>query len=99
MKCCSATPRSSAPGFPPRTGWYPSRAFGQPISRFQAIQAKLADLATEIESARLLTYKAAWLKDQQQPFALTAGSKTKGHRCRRNAARSGRGTVGIARCP
>src|SRR5436305_8136643 len=48
------------------------RAFGQPISRFQAIQAKLADLATEIESARLLTYKAAWLKDQQQPFGLTA---------------------------
>jgi alkylation response protein AidB-like acyl-CoA dehydrogenase len=48
------------------------RAFGKPISKFQAIQAKLADLATEIESARLLTYKAAWLKDQQQPFGLTA---------------------------
>src|SRR5579862_9732372 len=38
------------------------RAFGQPISKFQAIQMKLADLATEIEAARLLTYKAAWLK-------------------------------------
>src|SRR3954469_25862877 len=37
------------------------RAFGQPISRFQTIQAKLADLATEIEAARLLTYKAAAL--------------------------------------
>src|SRR3954464_15553263 len=35
------------------------RAFGQPISRFQMIQAKLADLSTEIEAARLLTYKAA----------------------------------------
>jgi short-chain 2-methylacyl-CoA dehydrogenase len=48
------------------------RAFGQPIAKFQAIQAKLADLATEIEAGRLLTYKAAWLKDQQRPFGLTA---------------------------
>ena len=35
------------------------KAFGQPISKFQAIQGKLADMATEIEAARLLTYKAA----------------------------------------
>src|SRR3954465_10833169 len=48
------------------------RAFGQPISRFQAIQVKLADLATEIEAARLLTYKAAWLKDQGRNFSLVA---------------------------
>ncbi|HWE11769.1 MAG TPA: acyl-CoA dehydrogenase family protein [Solirubrobacteraceae bacterium] len=48
------------------------RAFGQPISRFQSIQSKLADLATEIEAARLLTYKAAWLKDQGRPFSLVA---------------------------
>ncbi|MGO9884481.1 MAG: acyl-CoA dehydrogenase family protein [Solirubrobacteraceae bacterium] len=48
------------------------RAFGKPISKFQTIQAKLADLATEIEAARLLTYKAAWLKDQGRPFGLTA---------------------------
>ncbi len=48
------------------------RAFGRPISRFQAIQIKLADLATEIEAARLLTYKAAWLKDAGRPFSLTA---------------------------
>jgi short-chain 2-methylacyl-CoA dehydrogenase len=48
------------------------RAFGKPISKFQTIQAKLADLVTEIEAARLLTYKAAWLKDQGRPFALTA---------------------------
>jgi short/branched chain acyl-CoA dehydrogenase len=47
-------------------------AFGKPISKFQTIQAKLADLATEIEAARLLTYKSAWLKDQGRPFALTA---------------------------
>jgi short/branched chain acyl-CoA dehydrogenase len=47
-------------------------AFGKPISKFQTIQAKLADLATEIEAARLLTYKSAWLKDQDQPFSLTA---------------------------
>ncbi|HEY3727038.1 MAG TPA: acyl-CoA dehydrogenase family protein [Solirubrobacteraceae bacterium] len=48
------------------------RAFGRPIAKFQTIAAKLADLVTEIESARLLTYKAAWLKDQGRPFALTA---------------------------
>jgi short/branched chain acyl-CoA dehydrogenase len=48
------------------------RAFGRPISKFQTIQAKLADLATEIEAARLLTYKSAWLKDQGRAFRLTA---------------------------
>jgi short/branched chain acyl-CoA dehydrogenase len=48
------------------------RAFGQPISKFQAIQSKLADMATEIEAARLLTYKAAYLKDQSRNFTLTA---------------------------
>ncbi len=48
------------------------RAFGRPISKFQAIQTKLADLATEIAAARLLTYHAAWLKDQAQPFGLVA---------------------------
>jgi alkylation response protein AidB-like acyl-CoA dehydrogenase len=48
------------------------KAFGQSISKFQTIQAKLADVATEIEAARLLTYKAAWLKDQGRNFSLTA---------------------------
>src|SRR5207253_6070121 len=48
------------------------RAFGQPISKFQTIQAKLADVATEIEAARLLTYKAAWLKDQGRNYRLVA---------------------------
>jgi short-chain 2-methylacyl-CoA dehydrogenase len=48
------------------------RAFGQPISKFQAIQGKLADMATELEAARLLTYKAAFLKDQGRNFTLTA---------------------------
>jgi alkylation response protein AidB-like acyl-CoA dehydrogenase len=47
-------------------------AFGQPISKYQAIQAKLADMATEIEAARLMTYKAAWLKDQGRTFTLVA---------------------------
>jgi len=40
------------------------RQFGQSIASFQAIQWKLADMATRIEAARLLTYRAAWLKDQ-----------------------------------
>ena len=48
------------------------QAFGRPIAKFQAIQAKLADMATEIAAARLLTYHAAWLKDQGQPFGLVA---------------------------
>ena len=48
------------------------KAFGQSIAKFQAIQIKLADLATEIEAARLLTYKAARLKDAGRNFSLTA---------------------------
>ncbi len=48
------------------------RAFGQSISKFQTIQAKLADLSTEIEAARLLTRKAAVLKDEGRNFSLTA---------------------------
>jgi short/branched chain acyl-CoA dehydrogenase len=47
-------------------------AFGKPISKYQAIQAKLADLSTEIEAARLLTYKAALEKDLGRNFSLTA---------------------------
>src|SRR5258708_40274098 len=38
--------------------------FGKPISEFQAIQFKLADMATQIDAARLLMYRAAWLKDK-----------------------------------
>src|ERR671926_330822 len=48
------------------------RAFGRPIAKFQAIQAKLADMATEIEATRMLVYKAALLKDAGRPFSLTA---------------------------
>jgi alkylation response protein AidB-like acyl-CoA dehydrogenase len=46
--------------------------FGRPIGSFQAIQFKLADMATEVEAARNLVYKAAWLKDQGRPFAQQA---------------------------
>ncbi|MFL5871709.1 MAG: acyl-CoA dehydrogenase family protein [Solirubrobacterales bacterium] len=48
------------------------RAFGQPISKFQAIQAKIADLSAQIEAARLLTYRAAIEKDRGESFTLTA---------------------------
>jgi alkylation response protein AidB-like acyl-CoA dehydrogenase len=48
------------------------QAFGRPIGSFQAIQLKLADMATEIEAARLLTYRAAFLKDQGRDFTLAA---------------------------
>jgi alkylation response protein AidB-like acyl-CoA dehydrogenase len=46
--------------------------FGKPIARFQAVQFRLADMATEIEAGRALVYRAAWLKDQGRPFALEA---------------------------
>jgi alkylation response protein AidB-like acyl-CoA dehydrogenase len=45
------------------------KAFGKTIADLQAIQFKLADMATEIEAARLLCLKAAWLKDHGQPYA------------------------------
>jgi alkylation response protein AidB-like acyl-CoA dehydrogenase len=48
------------------------RAFGSPISKFQSIQAKLANLSTEIEATRLLVHKAAWLKDAGRNFTLVA---------------------------
>ena len=48
------------------------KQFGQPISQFQAVQFKLADIATELEAARWLTYRAAWLRDQGQPFQKEA---------------------------
>ena len=46
--------------------------FGRPISRFQAVQFALADMATEIEAGRALVLRAAWLKDAGKPFALAA---------------------------
>jgi alkylation response protein AidB-like acyl-CoA dehydrogenase len=45
------------------------KAFGKEISQHQAIQFKLADMATEIEAARLLCYKAAWMKDEHLDYA------------------------------
>ena len=48
------------------------RAFGQPISKFQAIQTKIANISAELEAARLLTYRAALLKDAGENFTLTA---------------------------
>jgi short/branched chain acyl-CoA dehydrogenase len=48
------------------------KAFGKSISKFQAIQAKLADMSTEIEAGRLLVYKAAREKDAKRNFTLTA---------------------------
>ncbi|WP_426327152.1 acyl-CoA dehydrogenase [Pedobacter sp. R-06] len=52
------------------------KSFGKPISEHQAIAFKLADMATQIEAARLLVYKAAWLKDQGLPYTQ-AGSMAK----------------------
>jgi alkylation response protein AidB-like acyl-CoA dehydrogenase len=46
--------------------------FGKPISDFQAIQFYLADMSTELDAARLLTWKAAWAKDHQKRYSLEA---------------------------
>lgn len=46
--------------------------FGKPIGEFQAIQWKLADMATEISASRLLTHKAAWLKMNRRPYTVAA---------------------------
>ena len=51
-------------------------AFGRRIGEFEAIQWKLADMSTEIDAARLLTYHAAWLKDRGEPHTA-AGAKAK----------------------
>lgn len=47
-------------------------AFGKPISKLQAIQQKIADMSMRIEAARLLTWRAAWLKDNNMPFTKEA---------------------------
>ncbi|GAA3983739.1 acyl-CoA dehydrogenase family protein [Pedobacter ginsengiterrae] len=52
------------------------KSFGKPIAEHQAIAFKLADMATQIEAARLLVYKAAWLKQQGLPYTQ-AGSMAK----------------------
>jgi butyryl-CoA dehydrogenase len=48
------------------------KTFGKPIAQHQAIQWKLADMATELDAARLLTLRAAWLKDHKQPYGKEA---------------------------
>ncbi|HLT09129.1 MAG TPA: acyl-CoA dehydrogenase [Cyclobacteriaceae bacterium] len=48
------------------------KTFGKPIVEHQAIQFKLADMATSIEAARLLCWRAAWLKDQEMPYTSAA---------------------------
>jgi short/branched chain acyl-CoA dehydrogenase len=61
--------------------------FGQPISKFQAVQFKLADIATELEAARWLTYRAAYLRDAGQPFLKEASmAKLKASRLAVSAA-------------
>ncbi len=47
-------------------------AFGRPIGAFQALQFKLADMRVAVETARLATYRAAWLRDRGRPFTAEA---------------------------
>jgi alkylation response protein AidB-like acyl-CoA dehydrogenase len=53
------------------------RQFGQTLADFQATQWKLADMATDLEAARLLTLQAAWLKDQNRPYRGAAAMAKK----------------------
>jgi alkylation response protein AidB-like acyl-CoA dehydrogenase len=53
------------------------RQFGEPISHFQAIRWKLADMLTKIEAARLLTYRAAWMRDGKAARTSTESSIAK----------------------
>ena len=46
--------------------------FGRPIASFQGVAFKIADMATQIDAARLLVYRAAWLKDREQPYSTEA---------------------------
>jgi butyryl-CoA dehydrogenase len=48
------------------------KTFGKPIGQHQAVGFKLADMATEVDAARLLTLRAAWLKDHKQPYGKEA---------------------------
>jgi alkylation response protein AidB-like acyl-CoA dehydrogenase len=48
------------------------KQFGRAIGSFQAVAFKVADMATEIDAARLLVYRAAWLKDQGRPYTTEA---------------------------
>jgi butyryl-CoA dehydrogenase len=48
------------------------KTFGKPLAEHQAIQEKIANMATTIEAARWMVYRAAWLRDQGQPFTLIA---------------------------
>ncbi|EDV94899.1 short-chain specific acyl-CoA dehydrogenase, mitochondrial [Drosophila grimshawi] len=48
------------------------QSFGKPISKLQAIQQKIADMSLAVESARLLTWRAAWLKDQKMSYTKEA---------------------------
>jgi alkylation response protein AidB-like acyl-CoA dehydrogenase len=50
------------------------RQFGQRIGDFQQVQATLANMAADVEAARLLTYRAAWLKDHDQPMSTQAAT-------------------------
>jgi alkylation response protein AidB-like acyl-CoA dehydrogenase len=70
------------------TGYARQRVqFGQPISKFQAVQFKLADIATELEAARWLTYRAAYLRDTGRPFRKEAAmAKLKASRVATSAA-------------
>ncbi len=48
------------------------QTFGAPLAQHQAIQFKIADMATQIQAARLMVYQAAWLRDQGQPYTTAA---------------------------
>src|SRR5205085_87006 len=58
------------------------RQFGHPIAEFESIQWKIAEMATRLDAARLLTYRAAVLRDEERPYSLEASmAKLEASRC------------------
>ena len=70
-KSSSTSKSSPAPKHPPKSPCQ-RRAFGHPIADYQAIQWMLADGATQLDAARLLIYRAAWLADTGASFTMEA---------------------------
>ena len=66
------------------------KQFDRPIGEFDAIREMLANMAIEVETARWLTYQAAWLRDQGRPHARKRRSRSGMPRRPRRAARTGR---------
>ena len=70
--------------------------FGRPIGSFQGVAFMIADMATEIEAARQLVWRAAWLKDQGRDYALAAARRSSSRRRSAHGRRTPRSRSTVA---